>query len=161
MDYNESVSRQLAEVWQASIEEATSSSGRAEAGEGGKLEPEIQNKGDQTNPRESKKSDIQSKVQENGSNVDSGLTSEVKCQEVPKRLPQQAVGASNNWFWNGLPRAAKIALILAPLSTILLIAYSITAVSLSSRDEEAHIATVIIVRYPGACSVQFQSTIYS
>ena len=51
----------------------------------------------------------------------------------------------DHWFWYSLPRAAKATLVLALLSTVLLIAYSITAVSLSSQDEEAHIATVIII----------------
>eukprot|EP00890_Picochlorum_soloecismus_P005201 jgi/Picsp_1/5682/NSC_03041-R1_protein kinase domain containing protein len=51
----------------------------------------------------------------------------------------------DHWFWYSLPRAAKASLILVLVSTVLLIAYSITAVSLSSEDEEAHIATVIII----------------
>ena len=51
----------------------------------------------------------------------------------------------DHWFWYSLPRAAKASLVLVLLSTVLLIAYSITAVSLSSEDEEAHIATVIII----------------
>lgn len=49
-------------------------------------------------------------------------------------------------IWHGLPRAAKATVILSFISTVLLIAYGITAVSFRSYDEEAHIATVIIVR---------------
>jgi len=62
------------------------------------------------------------------------------CQA--RRLLQQRI----HHLWHGLPKAAKAASVLVIISTVLLIAYSITAVSLRSYDEEAHIATVIIVR---------------
>ena len=49
------------------------------------------------------------------------------------------------YLWHGLPTAAKATLILAVASTVLLVAYGITAVSLRDHDEEAHISTVIII----------------
>lgn len=54
-----------------------------------------------------------------------------------------------HWFWYSLPRAAKATMILVCISTVMMIAYSIVTISLSSEDEEAHIATVIIVRGTG------------
>jgi len=49
-------------------------------------------------------------------------------------------------LWHGLPRAGKATAVLVVFSTVLLIAYSIAAVSFKAYDEEAHVATVIIVR---------------
>ena len=69
-------------------------------------------------------------------------------QEIePGQVEQQreSGGALKHYFWYGLPKSAKAALVLCLIGTVLLIAYSITAVSLSSDDEEAHIATVIII----------------
>lgn len=48
-------------------------------------------------------------------------------------------------FWYRLPKAAKASLILSLVGSILLIAYSITSVSLRNDDEEAHVATTIII----------------
>lgn len=48
-------------------------------------------------------------------------------------------------FWYRLPKAAKASLILSFVGSVLLIAYSITSVSLRNDDEEAHIATTIII----------------
>jgi len=60
-------------------------------------------------------------------------------------LQRESGGGLKHYFWYGLPKSAKAALVLCLIGTVLLIAYSITAVSLSSDDEEAHIATVIII----------------
>jgi hypothetical protein len=63
-------------------------------------------------------------------------------------------------IWNGLPTAAKATLILAILGSFLLITYSIIAVSLRSNDEEAHIATVIIVISIFTLYAVFDAVIY-
>lgn len=63
-------------------------------------------------------------------------------------------------LWHGLPSAAKATLILAIASTILLIAYSITAVSLSVYDEQAHVSTVIIVMSVFILYAAFDAVIY-
>jgi hypothetical protein len=48
-------------------------------------------------------------------------------------------------LWRGLPTAGKATLVLAVISAILLVTYGVVSVSFRSYDEEAHIATVIIV----------------
>ena len=62
--------------------------------------------------------------------------------------------------WHGLPTAAKWTLILAVASTVLLIAYSITAVSLAKYDEQAHVSTVIIVMSVFILYAVFDAVIY-
>lgn len=63
-------------------------------------------------------------------------------------------------IWYGLPTAAKTTLILAIVGSFLLIAYSIIAVSLRSYDEEAHVATVIIVISIFILYAAFDAVIY-
>ena len=58
---------------------------------------------------------------------------------------QRSLRQTGEHLWHGLPTAAKATLILAIASSVLLIAYGITAVSLRTYDEEAHISTLIIV----------------
>lgn len=48
-------------------------------------------------------------------------------------------------LWRSLPTAAKATLVLSVVTAVLQVAYGITAVSFRSFDEEAHIATVIVV----------------
>jgi len=75
------------------------------------------------------------------------VTTESSAADAPP-LPaqgQHSLRQKAEHVWNGLPTAAKATLILAIIGSFLLIAYSIFAVSLRSVDEEAHIATVIIV----------------
>ncbi len=60
-------------------------------------------------------------------------------------LEDNIIREDHSRFWYRLPKAAKASLILSFVGSILLIAYSITSVSLRNDDEEAHIATTIII----------------
>lgn len=78
-------------------------------------------------------SSVEKHVVESHSHLSQGETQSTVIQEDHSR------------FWHRLPKAAKASLILSFVGSILLIAYSITSVSLRNDDEEAHIATTIII----------------
>ena len=83
--------------------------------------------------------------------------------DAPPKLPStthRTLRQKATHLWHGLPTAAKTTLILAVVGSVLLIAYGITAVNLKSYDEEAHIATIVIVMSIFILYSTFDAVIY-
>lgn len=60
---------------------------------------------------------------------------------------RKKAGIWQRWctLWNGLPKATKLTLVLSIIQAFLMVAFGSFAVGLKSNDEEAHVATVIII----------------
>jgi hypothetical protein len=86
-------------------------------------------------------------------------TSAVDAPPLPA-LGHRSFRQKTEHIWNGLPSAAKATLVLAILGTVLLVVYSVVTVSLRSYDEEAHVATVIIVISIFILYAAFDAVIY-
>lgn len=124
--------------------------------------------------REGKKDDIETSVSDHGEEWQLAKIPTSPEYEKEEKLPVTVESMSHHdgclskrsWYqrwrrlWYGLPTAAKSTLVLSILQAILMVSYGAVAVGLRNNDEEAHIATVIIIISVFVVYAVFDAVIY-